>query len=299
MGLAAYSIFIGSVILSVTSGYAQTVVNQKKFVLNELAVTMHPSRKMIYKKTKANKLSLDIFNPSDWKATDRRTAIIVFHGGGWIKGKPWEYYPFAAYFSKRGMVGICVEYGLIDTLNPVPPISCIKDARTSIRFIRKHAADLGIDTTKIIVTGISAGGHLAIGTALFDEINEIAEDRSISCMPNGIILYSPVIDTSPKGYGNKICGPYWRELSPVDRIIQGLPPCLIFHGTADNVTPYVGVLQFQKGMGEKGNYCKVITTHDVQHTWFRHDLAVFYNIMKQSCNFLSEQKFAQQQVCHN
>ena len=51
------------------------------------------------------------------------------------------------------------------------------------------------DPNKIIVSGGSAGAHLAAGTALFDDVNDTGDDPSVSPFPNALVLYFPVIDT--------------------------------------------------------------------------------------------------------
>ena len=130
---------------------------------------------------------------------------------------------------------------------------CVKDGRSAIRYLRQHAGELGIDPEKIVVSGGSAGGHVAAGTALFDGIDEDGEDAKVSCVPNALVLYFPVIDTSKEGYGNARCGDRWQELSPLHRVKAGLPPTLVLHGTADTTTPFKGAKAFDEAMRKAGN----------------------------------------------
>jgi acetyl esterase/lipase len=117
---------------------------------------------------------------------------------------------------------------------------CEKDARSAVRYIRAHAAELGIDPQKIVVSGGSAGGHLAVSTAFFDKVNEDSDDLTISATPVALVLLSPVIYTSKEGYGQAKIGERLQELSPAHNVRAGLPPTLIFHGTGDFVTPFAG-----------------------------------------------------------
>lgn len=265
----------------------QEIKPDKRFAMDELAATMKPDQLMIYKTVDGIALRLHIFRPVHWTPSDKRAAFVVFHGGGWIKGAPWEYYPFARMAARSGRIGICVEYRLVDTAKRLsPPVNCIKDGRSSIRFIRTHATSLGIDPDKIIAAGISAGGQIALSTALLDEFNESQDDLSVSCKPNAVVLYSPVVDCSPQGFGNNICGEDWQKFSPLYQVRAGMPPCLIFHGTGDTITPYAGVLEFGKKTVALGNTCDLIITPNAQHTWFRHNISAFDEIMAQTFTFL-------------
>ena len=113
--------------------------------------------------------------------------------------------------------------------------------------------------------GGSAGGHLAVSTALFDRVNEESDQADVSARPDALILMYPVIDTSAQGYGQKKIGDRWRELSPVHNVRGELPPALIFHGTGDAVTPYVGAKTFHDLSIAAGNTSTLITHPGGRH----------------------------------
>jgi hypothetical protein len=71
-----------------------------------------------------------------------------------------------------------VEYGY-RTINAFGTTSkeCVKDGKTAMRWVRTHAAELGIDPSRILAGGGSAGGHIAAATALVSGFNEVGEDR--------------------------------------------------------------------------------------------------------------------------
>jgi hypothetical protein len=66
--------------------------------------------------------------------------------------------------------------------------------RRAFAAMQKHSR---VDPNRIVVGGRSAGGHLAIGTALLDGVDEAGEDTTISCIPNAVIFGEDVED--PKG----------------------------------------------------------------------------------------------------
>ena len=89
---------------------------------------------------------------------------------------------------------------------------CVKDARAAMRYVRSHAPELGIDPDKIVFNGATAGGHLAAATAMFDGVDHADDDLTLSCRPDAMVLFSPVIDTSAVGYGQAKIGERWKEL---------------------------------------------------------------------------------------
>lgn len=248
-----------------------------------------PTRVLTYKTIGNRNLELHVFEPEGFKATDSRPCFVAIHGGGWISGTPAKFYPFAAHFAKRGYVGISLQYRLASKKKGgASVINCVKDGRSAIRYIRRHAAELGIDPQRIVASGGSAGGHVAAGTALFDGMDEAGDDTQTSCVPNALALYYPVIDTSTEGYGNAICGERWRKLSPAHRVKPGAPPTIIFHGTADKTTPLKGARKFERAMREAGNRCELVVHEGGGHGYMlpKNDPVLFDEAMRRTEEFL-------------
>jgi acetyl esterase/lipase len=155
-----------------------------------------------------------------------------------------------------------------------------------MRYIRVHATELGIDPQKIIVSGGSAGGHLAVSTALFDKVNEDSDDLTISATPTALVLLFPVIDTSKEGYGQAKIGERWQELSPAHNVRAGLPPTLIFHGTGDTVTPFAGAKTFHEAMLKAVNRCELDINEGGAHGYLMRSKALFDDTMTKTDAFL-------------
>jgi acetyl esterase/lipase len=218
-------------------------------------------------------------------------VFLAIHGGGWTGRTARYFYPFADHFARQGMVGISLEYRLMSPRQGTTVFDCVKDGRSAVRYLRAHASELGIDPQKIVTSGGSAGGHVAAGTALFDGVDEEGEDTSVSCVPNALVLYYPVIDTSQDGYGQKKIGGRWRELSPVDNVKSGLPPTIVFHGTGDTVTPFKGAKLFHERMQKVGNQCELVTHSGGRHGYFIFDLKLYAQVMERTEVFLKANGF--------
>ena len=135
-------------------------------------------------------------------------------------------------------------------------IESVKDARSAIRWLRSHTATLKIDPDKIVVGGQSAGGQLALSTALLDSINESTDNLDISPLPNALLLFSSNVNTL-EPWIDMLLGVRRNEIwsiSPYHNLKKSMPPAIAFHGEEDNqVLPYI-VSMFKARMDELGNY---------------------------------------------
>jgi acetyl esterase len=226
---------------------------------------------VVYKKVGNHDLRLYIVKPLDWKSTDRRPAIVFFHGGGWVAGGPGQFAWQSDYLATRGMVGICAEYRLIPKDNSTPPIVCCQDAKSAMRYVRAHAAELGVDPNRIAAAGGSAGGHLAAFTALVPGLNDPADDLQVSCKPEALVLFNPVFNNGPGNYGYKRVGNRYQEFSPAQNITSNAPPTIVFFGTQDQLVPIATIKKFQNGMERCGVRCETFLYGDQNHGFFNQE----------------------------
>jgi len=245
-----------------------------------------PSREIVYKTVDGHDLKLHIFDPDGFQTNDARPVFLVFHGGGWVGGNAKGFYPFAAHFAGLGLVGISVDYRLLKRGSRMTPAVCVKDGRSAVRFVRSHATELGINPDKIIVSGGSAGGHVAACIACCQGIDEAGEDITVSPAPDALVLYWPVLDISLEGYGNRIGGEHWQDISPLQLVRPGLPPTLIFHGSADPLVPFRGAEAFHEAMLRTGNRCELVIEPGAKHGYMMSNLHLFDGGMRRTDEFL-------------
>jgi acetyl esterase/lipase len=137
-----------------------------------------------------------------------------------------------------------------------------------IRYLREHAGELGIDPSRLVAAGGSAGGHLAAATAMLSGLDDPSDNLAVSCKPNALVLFNPVIDNGPEGYGYERTGERFREISPLHNISRGNPPTLFFLGTSDNLIPVSTAKAFQEKMRAEGNRCDLFLYEDQKHGFF-------------------------------
>jgi acetyl esterase/lipase len=234
-----------------------------------------PDRRVVYKEIGDTELALHMFLPDDHKPTDGRSAIVFFFGGGWNSGSPSQFYPHCEYLAKRGMVAMSAEYR-VKSRNETSPRECVMDGKSAVRWIRRHADEWGIAPDKIVAGGGSAGGHVAAATGTLPGLNEPGEDDGVSCIPNALVLFNPVFDNGPEGYGHSRVADYWEEFSPMHNINPKTPPTIVFLGTKDSLIPVATAERYREIMGNKGIQCDLHLYENQPHGFFNYGNKEFY-----------------------
>lgn len=195
-----------------------------------------PDKVIAFKKTPQGDLQLHCYLPPQWKAGDRRPAIIFWFGGGFVGGTPTQFFAKAEYFAGRGLVAISAEYRIKNT-HGTELDKCFEDGRSAMRWIKNHAAELGLDPERIIGAGGSAGGSIAQSMVFGSGPDASGEDPAVGTAPAALVLFNPAA-------GNK--GPrktsYSREelqrlvdlFSPLRNIKKSGVPAIAFFGSKDD-----------------------------------------------------------------
>jgi acetyl esterase/lipase len=229
-----------------------------------------------YRKVGETELKVWIFGPAQ-KGAQPLPAIVFFFGGGWTGGSPAQFEPQSRHLAGRGMIAIVADYR-VKTRQNAKPADCVADAKACVRWVRANAARLGIDPARIAVGGGSAGGHLAASTATLPGLDTAKDDKSVSCLPDALVLFNPGTVMAPfpgldlKGFGAGLdkdkfgCEP--TEISPLHHVKKGTPPTIIFHGKADTTVPYATVEKFAEVMKAAGNRCELIGYEGQPHGFF-------------------------------
>lgn len=229
-------------------------------------------------------------------------AVVFYFGGGWRNGSIAHLYPQARYLRQRGLTCCLVAYR-IKSKHDVTPFACVEDARSAMRYVRKHAHRLRIDINRICASGGSAGGHLAANTATAKNCDAPDDDRSIDPTPAAIFLFNPVLDTVVESwlarshnetvwglledFGERGC-----DVSPLHNVRPGLPPTTIVHGEDDVTVPYDQAIAFTELMQQAGNTCHLIGYPGKGHGFFNfregRNTELFIDTVQRFDEFLTE-----------
>jgi acetyl esterase len=255
-----------------------------------------PDQIVTYKKVGGVELKLHVFKPGGHQASDKRSAIVFFFGGGWSGGTPKQFYEQSRFLANHGLVAFAAEYR-VSGVHKTSPYECVKDGKSAIRWVREYAAQWGVDPERIVSSGGSAGGHVAACTGVIQGFEEEGENGEISSVPNAMVLFNPVIDTTAKGYGaQRFQKGKETELSPCHHVSKGIVPTIVFHGTADQTTPFENVERFARLMKEAGNGCVLVPFEGRRHGFFngsffrpRSNGVDYSESMQKTLRFLREQ----------
>ena len=229
-----------------------------------------PDGNWYYKTIDGVELNLHVYIPEGYTQSDSRAAIIFFFGGGWNNGSPAQHYGQCAYLSDRGMIAMSAEYR-VKSRNQTTPVECVKDGKSAIRWVRAHAKGLGIDPTRIDAGGASAGGHVAAAAGALEGMEEHGEDLSVSSRPDALVLFNPVFDNGPGGFGHGRVKTYWKDISPLHNISSKAPPTLVFLGTKDQYITVDSARLYKERMDDAGQRCDLHLYDGLEHGFFNPD----------------------------
>jgi len=286
------SLIVGLLIVSVSGfGQAQSPDSDKwvDYVSGDYDILPN----ITYSTANNTELNLDLYLPKN-RSTSLPT-LLLFHGGGWVEGKKERnVFQLLPYLS-LGWAVINVEYRL--ARNSLAP-AAVEDCRCALRWVTYHAKEYNFDTSKIVLTGGSAGGHLALITgmlpaqSMFDRQcptnndtrwSEATEPQvKVAAIINwyGITNVAEIIEgPNAKHYAIEWFGSMSnrqelaRQVSPINYVRAGLPPIITIHGDEDNVVPYDQALRLHAALDKVGVPNQLVTIHGAKHGGFnRQDL---------------------------
>jgi len=203
------------------------------------------------------------------------------HGGAWTGGSANTFFPYINYFSLRGMVGISIDYRLIaketdDIMN------CIADCRLAIQFVKSHAKDLGVDSNQIVLSGESAGGHLAACMAMLAQTGTNHQPSNA----NALVLFNPVLNLATPTFIKYLDAGLLKKkninadslmnqaqlvakakaISPLYLSSKLAPKTILINGTEDKTTPPNFAEAFAQNLNLVGN-CKLVLLPNTSHAF--------------------------------
>jgi acetyl esterase/lipase len=243
---------------------------------------------IIYSKANNIDLKLDLYLPGDRQ--NPLPTLVLFHGGGWIGGQKEANIFYLLPYLSMGWAVVNVEYRVA---NQSPAPGAVEDCRCALRWVYYNAQKYNFDTSKIVLTGTSAGGHLALITGMlpannpFDRqcptnndtrwTNGSEPDLKAAAIVNlyGITDVADLLEgENAKHYAIEWFGSMdkrldlARQISPINYVRTGLPPIITIHGEKDNVVPYQQAVDLHGALNKIGAKNQLVTVRGAGHGGF-------------------------------
>ena len=177
--------------------------------------------------------TLDVYAPTKMSAA--RPVAVFFYGGGWERGRKWDYGWVAQALAARGYVVVLRDYRLYPQVRfPL----FLQDSAKAVRWAVDHAGAYGGDPSRIVLLGHSAGAYNAVMLAL--DKRYLAGEGVDPARIKGVVGLSGPYDFLPlAGHRAEVFGAARDPAAtqPVRRVRRHAPPMLLATGGADEVVP--------------------------------------------------------------
>ena len=222
----------------------------------------------------------DIYSPLDHDKSKPLPGIIVIHGGGFNDGDKarGRELNISESLTLKGYVCMSINYKLRRMQGQVTWPQSVHDAKAAVRYLRKEAANLGVDPEKIGVIGCSAGGNLAMmlaTTGLADGFDAVAGEpyQDISARVTCAIDFYGAVDLmnyhDMKMFAKtrEEAPELYKKGSPITYLDAKDPPMLLVHGTADVTVPLSQSETYLKIAKAQGAPCVLEVILEAPHTF--------------------------------
>lgn len=251
-------------------------------------------------------LKLDLYLPKN--RTRSNPTLVLFHGGGWVDGQKERNVLFLLPYLELGWSAVNVEYR---TARQAPAPAAVEDCRCALRWLTYRARDYSLDPSRFVLTGTSAGGHLALMGGMlpvgnvFDRQCPIeggerwgsanVPELKVAAIVNwfGIGDVADLLDgPNARNYAREWFGSapnveLAKQLSPVNYVRAGLPPIITIHGEFDDVAPYAHAVRLHAALDKAVVPNKLVTIKGRKHGGFnREELLQSYAAIRE---FLKKQ----------
>jgi acetyl esterase/lipase len=291
-------VIVLATLCAAASGQDSRVINW----IDYAAVAYDIQPNITYATANNTEIKLDLYLPKNPPAGT--PTLVLFHGGGWVDGAKERNVLYLLPYLSMGWTVVNVEYRL--ARNSLAP-AAVEDCRCSLRWLVYHAKQYNIDTSRIVLTGTSAGGHLSLISGMLpmgnvfdrqcptDQATKWREPTEPEIKVAAIVNWFGITDVAEliEGPNAKHYAMEWlgsksdrlelaRQLSPINYVRTGGPPVITIHGDQDNIAPYQQAVRLHDALQKAGVPNQLITLKGRNHGGFsREEMAGGYAAIRE------------------
>lgn len=225
---------------------------------------------------------LDVIQPKT-AAAGKRPGVIVIHGGGWVEGsKETMVERYVVPYLQEGFVVCNVEYRLAKTAKAP---AAVNDVLNAAAWFEQNAKRYNVDTRRIVVTGGSAGGHLALMVGMTPKSAHLGPPAHVAAVINFYGITD--VEDQLQGRNKRDYAVQWiptgqdswdiaRRVSPVAYIRRDVPPILTIHGNADETVPYEQGIELTRQLRQAGADAELIPVPNGGHGFTPEEMDKIY-----------------------
>lgn len=214
-------------------------------------------------------LKLDFYRPVQGNAAP---CVVVVHGGGWDGGNRKQMPELNHYLASRGYAVASLDYRRAPEFRYPAPV---EDVGQALSYLRTHAGELGIDSTRLVLLGRSAGGQIALQAAYTLKDPGLRAVVSYYAPADMVFGYglpvNPLIMDSRLLMENYLGGSYsavpaaYHGSSPVESAAPARIPTLLLHGRPDVLVAFEHTRRLDSILSKEG-----VTRFTVDLPWAAH-----------------------------
>jgi len=257
-----------------------------------LAYSYLPANDIVYVTAQGYRAKLDLYHPASGPPAP---VVVLIHGGGWVAGAKEQVALESLPFMEMGFAVVNVEYRLAETsLAP----AAVEDCLCVLHWLGRHAKNYNLDLNRVVVSGASAGGHLALTTSMIPTTAGFEQECANDDDPSGgagpwpnqrarvaaVIDWFGITDVNEliEGANARAYAVTWlgnqprrdeiaKSVSPLTYVRPGLPPILMIHGDKDTYVPYEQSVRLHQALDRAGVKNQLLTISGKGHGDFTLD----------------------------
>lgn len=231
--------------LELKMAFGQSAVSETPFSSFKLVVPAPDSplpTNRIYYSDQNRALSLDFYSASP---AMNAPVIIVIHGGGWNGGDRSQMDHFNRFLAQKGYNVIAMDYSLAPEFqNPQQVV----DVGNCLAYLTAHQQEMGLNMSRVVLLGRSAGGQIALQSAYSQGLSNIKGVIAFYTPADMVWGYSLSVDNAvlkSKTLISQYVGgtieenpEKYQAATAMSYVKPNTPPTLMIHGLKDNMVAY-------------------------------------------------------------